>query len=92
VLEHDYKQALLISTLIAARASERDPCRSGAPDVYRIGAEALLRISVWKNEATSRTVPVRSDGKISLPFLNDVPAMGLTALELGEVLAPKIAE
>ena len=70
----------------------RDPCRRGVPDVYRIGAEDLLRISVWKNEAMSRTVPVRPDGKISLPLLNDIPAMGLTALELGEVLARRIAE
>ena len=70
-------------------ASEWDSCRSGVPDVYRIDAADLLRISVWKNEseAMSRTVPVRPDGKISLPLLNDVPAMGLTALELGGALA-----
>ena len=75
-------------------ASEWDSCRSGVPDVYRIDAEDLLRISVWKNEseAMSRTVPVRPDGKISLPLLNDVPAMGLTALELGGALARKVSE
>ena len=79
-----------VSTPIAA--SERDLCRSGAPDAYRIGATDLLRISVWKNEATSRTVPVRPDGKISLPLINDVQAAGLTALELQDVLSEKIRE
>jgi protein involved in polysaccharide export with SLBB domain len=39
----------------------------------------------------SRSVPVRPDGKISLPLLNDVQAGGLTALELREVLTKKFA-
>ena len=52
----------------------------------------MLQISVWKNEAMTRTVPVRPDGKISLPLLNDVQAAGRTALELREVLAQQLAE
>jgi len=76
----------------AAAASERDANRFGAPDAYRIGPEDVLQVAVWKNEAMSRTVPVRPDGKISLPLLNDVQAAGLTALELREVLASKLAE
>src|SRR5688572_27220922 len=36
---------------------------------YRIGPEDLLQVSVWGNEAVSRTVPVRPDGRISLPLL-----------------------
>jgi len=60
--------------------------------VYRIGPEDMLQISVWKNEAMTRTVPVRPDGKISLPLLNDVQAAGRTALELREVLAQKLGE
>src|SRR3989441_4297459 len=76
----------------AAAASERDANRIGAPDAYRIGPEDVLQVAVWKNEAMSRTVPVRPDGKISLPLLNDVQAAGLTALELREVLASKLAE
>ena len=76
----------------AIAASERDTNRLGAPDAYRIGPEDMLQVSVWKNDAMSRTVPVRPDGKISLPLLNDVQAAGLTALELREVLAKKLAE
>src|SRR5262245_46982844 len=44
---------------------------------YVIGPEDVLQISVWKNEALSRVVPVRPDGKITLPLLNDVTAAGL---------------
>jgi polysaccharide export outer membrane protein len=93
---------LLVSGLITAEpadaqapavnASERGASRSAAAEAYRIGPEDVLQISVWKNEAVSRTVPVRPDGKISLPLLNDVQAAGLTPLELREVLTKKLAE
>jgi polysaccharide export outer membrane protein len=76
----------------AQTASEKDAGRGAAPETYRIGAEDLLQVSVWKNEALTRTVPVRPDGKISLPLVNDVQAAGLTALELREVLTRKLAE
>ncbi len=75
-----------------AGSSERDGGRGAAPEVYRIGPEDILQISVWKNDTLTRSVPVRPDGKISLPLLNDVQAAGLTALELREVLTRKLAE
>ena len=59
---------------------------------YRIGPEDTVQISVWKNDAISRTVPVRPDGKISLPLLNDVQAAGLTPMELREILNTKLKE
>jgi len=74
-----------------AGSSERDGGRGAAPEVYRIGPEDILQISVWKNDTLTRSVPVRPDGKISLPLLNDVQAAGLTALELREVLTGKLA-
>ena len=49
---------------------------------YKIGPQDLLRVDVWKEPDITRTVPVRPDGKISLPLLNDVQAAGLTAMEL----------
>jgi len=76
----------------AAGSSESGANRSTAPESYRIGPEDVLLISVWKNDALSRSVPVRPDGKISLPLLNDVQAAGLTALELRDVLTRKLAE
>jgi polysaccharide biosynthesis/export protein len=49
---------------------------------YVIGAQDVLDISVWKEPEVSRVVPVRPDGRISLPLLNDVQAAGLTPAAL----------
>lgn len=57
---------------------------------YKIGAGDVLDISVWKEPGISRAVPVRPDGKISLPLLNDVEAAGLTPMELMAQLAEKL--
>jgi polysaccharide export outer membrane protein len=54
---------------------------------YKIGPQDVLRIDVWKETEISRSVPVRPDGKISLPLLNDVQAAGLTAMELANVIS-----
>ena len=49
---------------------------------YRIGPQDVLKVDVWKELELTRSVPVRPDGKISLPLLNDVQAAGLTSMEL----------
>lgn len=64
-------------------ASDRD---------YQIGPEDVLDISVWKNPELSRTVPVRPDGKVSLPLVNDIHAAGLTPSALREELTRRLAE
>jgi len=64
----------------------------GPAEPYRIGAEDTLYISVWKNDSLSRTVPVRPDGMVSLPLVNDIRAAGLTPMELRDQLATKLAE
>jgi polysaccharide biosynthesis/export protein len=72
---------------------ERTTPRTVAPEEeYRIVPEDALSVTVWKNEALSRQVVVRPDGKISLPLLNDVQAAGLTANELKASLEKKFAE
>jgi polysaccharide export outer membrane protein len=53
---------------------------------YKIGPQDILRIDVWKELEISRTAPVRPDGKISLPLLNDVQAAGLTPMQLAAVI------
>src|SRR6266851_626185 len=58
---------------------------TGDPN-YAIGPEDELYVNVWKEPEISRAVPVRPDGKISLPLLNDVQASGLTAMELANVI------
>jgi polysaccharide export outer membrane protein len=59
---------------------------------YQIGPEDVLEILVWKNEALSKTVNVRPDGKISLPLVGDVPAAGLTPNQVKEEISEKLKE
>jgi polysaccharide export outer membrane protein len=54
---------------------------------YKIGPQDVLRIDVWKEAEISRSVPVRPDGKISLPLLNDVQAAGYTPMELANLIS-----
>ena len=62
------------------------------PSEYVIGPGDILQISVWKNETLSRVVPVRPDGKISMPLLHDVTAAGLTAMQLRDKIARALGE
>lgn len=57
---------------------------------YVIGAEDVLHIAVWKESDLTSTLPVRPDGKISLPLLNDVQAAGLTPQQLAASLTEKL--
>jgi polysaccharide export outer membrane protein len=61
-------------------------------DQYVIGPEDVLYIHVWREEALSRTVPVRMDGNISLPIIQEIKAAGLTPLKLKEGLTERLKE
>jgi polysaccharide export outer membrane protein len=75
-------------SVCAATASSAQTGSPAAPDsAYVIGPEDVLEIAVWGNTDVTRTVPVRPDGKISLPLLNDVQAAGLTPMQLRTTLA-----
>lgn len=81
----------------AAAAPEARPAPNVPPDAsgpagYRIGPEDVLEIDVWSKPELSRKVPVRPDGRISLPLLNDVQASGLTPMELRDILLGRFAE
>jgi len=59
--------------------------RAGAPvpTEYRIGVEDVLDVVIWKDQdLTVKGVPVRPDGRITLPVVNDIPAVGLTPMQL----------
>lgn len=74
----------------AKEASETRPVAPEVPSDYVIGADDTLHISVWKEPDLTATLPVRPDGKISLPLLNDVPASGLTPMQLADSITQKL--
>ena len=65
---------------------------AAVPTDYVIGPEDMLQVTVWKNDALSKAVPVRPDGKISLPLLHDIHAAGLTTMQLRDKIAVALAE
>jgi polysaccharide biosynthesis/export protein len=65
------------------------PAPEPPPD-YVIGDDDTLRISVWKEPDLNATLPVRPDGKISLPLLDDVQASGLTPMQLAASIHEKL--
>jgi len=68
-----------------------DP-KAARSDQYVIGPEDVLQIEVWREQNLSGKVPVRMDGKISLPLVYDVQAAGLTPLQLQGVLVQKLKD
>jgi len=77
-----------------ARADKQDKPAAilpATPDPnYLIGPLDVLSINVWKEAELSVNVPVRPDGKISLPLLNDVEAAGMTPMALTASLTEKL--
>jgi polysaccharide export outer membrane protein len=61
-----------------------------ADEGFVIGAEDLLAINVWKEPDISRSIPVRSDGKITLPLIGELQASGKTPSELQQEIAGKL--
>ena len=59
---------------------------------YRIGVEDILAISVWRDPDLTREVPVRPDGRISLPLLQDIDAAGKTPKELALEIQRRLKE
>jgi len=87
---------LLASGMTFAQGVSTPPTSSASmspatttPD-YVIGALDSLSINVWKEPDLTATLPVRPDGKISMPLLNDVQAAGLTPTELAQSLTEKL--
>jgi polysaccharide biosynthesis/export protein len=90
-----------------SNSTARNNLRAGAPDIghatsptstpqvpdeFVIGTGDVLAINVWKEPEISRVVPVRSDGRISLPLVGEVQASGKTARQLEDELHAKVKE
>jgi polysaccharide export outer membrane protein len=75
-----------------ARSAAPPEVGNSVASPYVIGAADQLSIRVWKNPELSVDVPVRPDGKISVPLLDDVQAAGLTTEELKELITRELEE
>jgi polysaccharide export outer membrane protein len=87
---------LLLYGLLAGAQNSGDkdaPAKEPLPQTnasYIIGADDQLHVSVWKEPDLTNTMPVRADGMISLPLLNDVQAAGLTPMQLAASISDKL--
>ena len=83
VLAQSYTPSAPAGSGTSSTGSQADPS-------YMIGPQDTLFISVWKEPDLTETLPVRADGMISLPLLNDVRAAGLTPMELSSSLTDRL--
>jgi polysaccharide export outer membrane protein len=83
--------ALQIGSLSPARTEQVEP---GTPssDQYLIGVGDTLQVFVWRNPELSVTVPVRPDGKISTPLVDNAEAVGKTPLQLAHDIEVALSE
>jgi polysaccharide export outer membrane protein len=70
----------------AAQTPEKVP----SDDAYVIGANDVLAVNVWKEPDVTRSVPVRSDGKISLPLAGELQAAGQTPRQLEQEITKRL--
>ncbi len=81
----------------SSQGAQSEPAPAPPPvaandDGYRIGVEDILAISVWRDPDLTREVPVRPDGRISLPLLQDIEAAGKTPKELGAEIQRRLKQ
>ncbi|PYX31005.1 MAG: sugar transporter, partial [Acidobacteria bacterium] len=74
----------------AAPDNAQSPDKSHSDDAYIIGANDVLAVNVWKEPDVTRSVPVRSDGKISLPLAGELQAAGQTPRQLEDEIAKRL--
>jgi polysaccharide export outer membrane protein len=79
-----------VAEAVHSAQSGQVPAGSGHDDTFVIGNDDVLAINVWKEPDISRSIPVRSDGKISLPLVGEVQAAGRTPLKLEQDIAARL--
>ncbi len=88
----DKKEAPARASATDTRAATPQPVSATDDPDYEIGAGDMLNISVWKEPDLSSTVPVRPDGKVSLPLLSDVSAAGTTPNKLAAAITERLRQ
>ncbi len=93
-----FRAAILIGVLASAGCHNAPPLPPAPPasalpsSQYIIGPGDTLNVFVWRNPELSISVPVRPDGRLSLPLIEDVVAIGKTPTELARVLEQRLSK
>lgn len=74
----------------STNATTQSAGKNHSDDTYVIGANDVLAVNVWKEAEISRSVPVRSDGKISLPLVGELQAAGQTPRQLEQEITKRL--
>jgi polysaccharide export outer membrane protein len=78
------------SLVTEGSVSTASPPSKPHDDTFVIGNDDVLAVNVWKEPDISRSIPVRSDGRISLPLVGEVQAAGQTPLKLEAEIATRL--
>jgi polysaccharide biosynthesis/export protein len=91
-MKHTFAMLIGILLVMGNLSSAQNDSKQSpqASPSYVIGPDDTLAISVWKEPDLTATLPVRADGMISLPLLNDVQASGLTPMQLAASITEKL--
>ncbi len=84
--------ALFLTVTAAAQAPSDESEGAGVSSAYMIGPGDNLQVFVWRNPELSVTVPVRPDGRITTPLVEEMVASGKTAAELARDMEEVLAE
>ena len=76
--------------VVAPASPQSDAKITAHDDSFVLGTDDVLAISVWKEPELTKSIPVRSDGKISLPLVGEVTAAGRTPLQLEREITEKL--
>jgi polysaccharide export outer membrane protein len=83
-------QATVVPAANVPADAVQGPSRKASDDSFVIGADDVLAVNVWKEPDISRSVPVRSDGKITLPLVGELQAGGQTPRQLEKQIVSKL--
>lgn len=89
------KWLVVITTLAlgACASHPQAPKNAATSDYnYKIGPGDTLNIVVWRNPELSMSVPVRPDGKLTAPLIEDLPAMGKDSTSLARDIEKELAK
>jgi polysaccharide biosynthesis/export protein len=90
ILHADHEiHASLAQSSPPAQPAETQGKAAPSPD-YLIGEDDLLEINVWNEPDLKQSLPVRSDGKITLPLIGEIQAAGQTPSQLQQAIADKL--